>query len=114
GRLLAHLEQTGLLDNTVVIVVADHGEEFLERNRWGHFEANLYDEIVRVPLLMRVPGGPAGQTISQQVQLLYIMPTVCDLTGCPPPAGMKGSSLVPLWQEGHRRYTTESVISEMW
>src|SRR6185436_3425384 len=101
GRLLSHLDELGYAENTIVMVVADHGEEFLDHGRWGHWESNLYDEIVRVPLIIRMPAsaGPRGQVIRQQVSLLDLMPTILDLGGCPLPKDLVGASLVPLWTE---------------
>jgi len=67
GALRAALEQRGLWGSTAVVVLADHGEEFLDHGRWGHWESNLYDEILKVPLIMWIPNGPHGQVIRQQV-----------------------------------------------
>jgi arylsulfatase A-like enzyme len=113
GRLLNHVSRLGLDDNTVVIVVSDHGEEFLDHGRWGHWESNLYDEILRVPLILRLPGGPSGQVIRQQVRLLDLMPTVLDLCGCPEPPGMFGDSLAPLWTQPAAEYVGAESLSEM-
>jgi arylsulfatase A-like enzyme len=114
GRLLDYLERSGRLNDTMIILVSDHGEEFLERRRWGHFETNLYDEILRVPLIFYLPGLPAGQVVQRQVRTLDIMPTVLDLCNCPPPEGLEGASLTPLWEGGNGAYEPESSISEKW
>jgi len=114
GRLFNHLESLGLLQNSIVVVVSDHGEEFLERRRWGHFETNLYDEILRVPLIIRLPGQSAGQVVTRQTRTLDIMPTILDLCHCSLPEGMEGSSLAPLWGETDGLYDAEESISEMW
>lgn len=114
GELLAGLDNAGLLENFVIIVASDHGEEFLERGQWGHFEINLHDEIIRVPLIIRLPGGTSGGTILRQVQTLDVMPTVLDLCGCPPPPGMFGQSLVPLWANEPLNFEDRPSISEMW
>lgn len=114
GELLATLEARGLLETTAIIVVSDHGEEFLERGQWGHFEVNLHDEIIRVPLIVRLPGGSSGRTIRRQVQTLDIMPTILDLCGCPAPSELAGQSLAPLWGETGGSYEDRPAISEMW
>ena len=114
GFLLAQLQNLGIADNTVVIVVADHGEEFMERRHWGHFEINLYDEIVKVPLIIYVPGKVKGQVVQRQVRTLDIMPTVLELCGVAAPAGLEGSSLVPLWTQQEIAYEVEEAISECW
>jgi arylsulfatase len=79
GRLLAHLRRQGWLDSTLIIVTADHGEAFGEHGKFSHrFE--LYDELLRVPLIMRLPARlPAGQVVTSQVRLLDLVPTVLDL-----------------------------------
>ncbi len=97
GSLLSVLARQGGLDNTLIVVLSDHGEEFLERGRWGHLEVNFYDEIVRVPLLLRLPAQTQPRIVSQQVRTLDIMPTILELCGCPPPDGIEGISLQPLW-----------------
>lgn len=101
GRLRRTLAATGLDDNTLVVVSADHGEELLDRDLVGHIstfkEARLYDEITRIPLLMRLPGRlPAGLVLSELVQCIDIMPTLLELTDTPLPEGLQGHSLLPL------------------
>ncbi|MEZ4593078.1 MAG: sulfatase [Chloroflexota bacterium] len=113
GKLLAFLEKSGLAENSVIVLVSDHGEEFLERQFWGHVEINLYDEILNVPLLIHVP-GVAGQVVEHQVSTLDIMPTLLELADCALPDGLLGSSLVPFWQGNPEAYTTEVALSERW
>ena len=113
GRLMSYLDSSDLSKNTVVIIVSDHGEEFLDHGRWGHWESNLYDEILKVPLIIRHPNGPCGLTIPQQVRLLDLMPTVLDLCHCPAPNGVMGVSLVPLWTQTETEYEGKFSISEM-
>jgi arylsulfatase A-like enzyme len=115
GRLLAFLEKDGRAANTVVIVVSDHGEEFFDHGRWGHWEDNLYDEIIRVPLIIRLPGQAAKQVVERQVTTLDVMPTILDLCACPLPSDVEGSSLRPLWEPGgnHGEYRLQEAICEM-
>lgn len=115
GRLLAGLEAAGYGSNTIVIVISDHGEEFFDHGRWGHWEDNLYDEIVKVPLLIHLPGQPQAQVVHQQVSALDIMPTILELGDCPLPDGVEGTSLRPLWTKGVGSQDGEmrSVICEM-
>jgi arylsulfatase A-like enzyme len=113
GRLLHYLARSNHERNTIILLLADHGEEFLDHGRWGHWESNLYDEILRVPFMVRLPNGPKGQVIHQQVRSLDLMPTILDLCGCPLPDGLMGTSLVPLWTQGEAEYAEETAISEM-
>lgn len=113
-RLISSLMQTGCFDNTVLVVVSDHGEEFLEHGRWGHWENNLYDEILRVPLFFYAPGRlPSGQ-VEAQVRTLDLMPTLLDLCAVPAPEGMDGLSLRSLWEREGRPPSAEVAIAEMW
>ena len=114
GRLLTRLDELGISENTIIIVVSDHGEEFLERGQWGHFEVNLHDEILRVPLIIHLPSSKEGKTIHRQVRTLDIMPTILELCGSPLAKGMEGKSLVPLWSVGEDAYPPQISISEMW
>jgi arylsulfatase A-like enzyme len=113
GRLLERLTDLGCDDNTVIIIVADHGEEFLEHDRWGHWESNLFDEILRVPLVVWIPGLRQAAAIRRQVRLLDLMPTVLDLCGCPVPPELMGSSLVPLFTGREDQYQGDVALSEM-
>jgi arylsulfatase A-like enzyme len=114
GRLLDYLDNSGYASNTIVIIASDHGEEFLEHGRWGHWENNLYDEILKVPLIIHLPGQSGEQVIHHQVRTLDIIPTVLDLCDCPAPVGIEGTSLVPLWTQSEAKNEAEEAISEMW
>lgn len=105
GRLLDRLRALDLLDQTVVVVTGDHGEEFYEHGRKGHRYA-LYDESIRVPLIVRYPlRVHAGTVVDRQVRLVDVAPTIVALTGvtAAPELGLDpalgpyaGRSLVPL------------------
>ncbi|HXQ24054.1 MAG TPA: sulfatase [Candidatus Acidoferrales bacterium] len=85
GYVLDRLKALGILDNTVVAVTADHGDEFFEHGRKGHKKA-LYDESILVPLVIRFPGKiPAGKVVDPQVRLLDVAPTILALAGVPKP-----------------------------
>jgi len=93
GRLLAGLEERGLLDQALVVFTADHGEEFLEHGNWGH-RASLYDELIRLPLLVSFPEeastpGPPPPEAS----LLDVAPTILGTLGLPSLPGARGRDL---------------------
>ncbi len=89
------LEKAEVLERTLVVITADHGEGFGEHSEDTHaFLA--YNTTLRVPLIMRVPNAKGGRRISQQVGTVDIVPTVLDLLGFSPPAAVQGRSLVPL------------------
>jgi arylsulfatase A-like enzyme len=77
--LLAAVRRAGLLDDSLVILTADHGEEFLEHGDVKHCR-NLFDTSLHVPLLVKVP-GVAGRTVARPVQNLDLVPTVLDYLG---------------------------------
>ena len=79
GRILDVIDAHGLTDNSVIVVIADHGEEFHEHGAWGHGNS-LYDEVVHVPLLVHVP-GLAARRIDDPVMLVDVLPTVVAVTG---------------------------------
>jgi arylsulfatase A-like enzyme len=81
GRLFRYLIDKRLIDRTAIVVTSDHGEQFLEHGLFGH-GLTLYDEELRVPLIMRYPHLlPADQRVKGQVQTLDILPTVLGLAG---------------------------------
>jgi arylsulfatase A-like enzyme len=103
--VLAHvwrrLEERGELDQWVIAVTSDHGEEFGEHGSWGH--SQVYRETVHVPLVLRVPGPGGtggvlgrGRRIAQRVGLIDLYPTLLEAAGLPPGAHATGRSLVPL------------------
>jgi membrane-anchored protein YejM (alkaline phosphatase superfamily) len=79
ARVFEYLEANGLLDNTIVIVTGDHGEEFMEKGRWGHASA-FTEEQTRVPLLLHVP-GEAPRDIDRMTSHLDLPATVLGLLG---------------------------------
>jgi len=79
GEVIQYLVEMNLMDDTVIVVTADHGEEFLEHGGTTH-KGTLYDEIVRVPLLIRIPGKDGGR-ISDLVRNFDLMPTLLALAG---------------------------------
>jgi arylsulfatase A-like enzyme len=99
GRLLDQLHASHLDENTLVVVAADHGEEFMRRGWIGHTRT-LYDELLHVPLVMRLPGRLAPRALDVPVTNLDVAPTVLELVGLEPDAGAQGISLVPYLAQG--------------
>ena len=100
GRLLDALEARGLLDDTLVILTSDHGEEFGEHGRFGH-NKTLYDEVVHVPLILRWPGQvPANARVAEQVSLVGLAPTILELAALPRDTTHLGRSFVGAFRDG--------------
>ena len=96
GRLLSHLRQQGLLERSLLVITADHGEGLGEHGEETH-AFQQYQSTLRVPLIMRFPGGEhAAQEVAPLVRLIDIAPTLLDYAGLKGAAGMDGESLLPL------------------
>jgi arylsulfatase A-like enzyme len=85
------LASRGLLETSLVVVTADHGEEFLDHGGIGHGHT-LYEELLRVPLLVILPGGARPAVVTDVVSLVDVAPTVLDTVGLPIPASFEGRS----------------------
>jgi arylsulfatase A-like enzyme len=94
GDFLGKLRAGGLLDGAVVVVTADHGEGLFDHDYFFH-DFNIYEDTLRVPLLVKLPGG-GHKEIAEQARLIDLMPTLLDLAGIPPDAAAQGASLKPL------------------
>lgn len=127
GEILREVERQGLADDTVVILFADHGENFdpahdyrYPRRGLGAVEwtrtlfdhgSSLFDEVLRVPLVLAGP-GVAMRRVDRQVELLDVMPTILDLTGADRKGvAVDGTSLVP-FLKGQDAPGTPAVVSE--
>jgi choline-sulfatase len=98
GRFLDMLVKAKLLDDTIIVVCADHGEEFFEHESVGHGHT-LYQELLHVPLCIRAPGlVPAGKRVPEDVNLSDILPTVLAALGQQPVKGVEGRDLLPAAQ----------------
>jgi len=103
GRIVAQLRHQGLLEKTLLVIVSDHGEEFWDhgefsrdagedpRHVWGIGHGHtFFDELMRVPLIVRGPGIPRGLRVEEQFGLVDLMPTLLGWLGIAPPDGMDG------------------------
>ncbi len=112
GEVVAELDRLGLRDRTLIVLMADHGEEFMEHGGFTHGRT-LYQEIVRVPLIF---SGPLieqpGRRISTPVALLDLLPTLADLMGVPVPAEARGQSLAPVLQGKEAEPKERPIFSE--
>lgn len=102
GVLLDRLSELDLFDDTVIVFLSDHGEEFLDHGGWTHGR-NLFAETLDVPFLIKLPKQRRGQRVSGVVQHVDLLPTLLDLIGAPQPADGEGRSLLPLLVDrGHQ------------
>ena len=98
ARLIDRLEAGGHLDRTLVVLLSDHGEEFMDHGRFAHDQ--VFEELLHVPLLLRFPdeSGVAARRVNGVVELLDVAPTLVDLVGLPAPRPWAGMSLRPAIQ----------------
>ncbi len=89
GRLLDAMEASGVLDNTYVILTSDHGELF-ERGIRGHVTPVLYEPLVRIPLVISVPGLRQRRDVFDPTCAVDLLPTIAHLYGQPPPTWTEG------------------------
>ncbi len=96
GRFLDELAARGLLDNSIIIVMGDHGEDLFEHDHVNH-RISLHDASTHVPLIIRLPGGAwGGSRVSELVGLTDLLPTLLELGSITLPALIRGRSLLPL------------------
>lgn len=102
GRLITHLRERDVLRNTMLVVTSDHGEEFLEHGSWEH-QKTLYEEVVRIPLIVSGP-EVAARRENKPAGLLDIAPTILDFLKANGPPTMQGVSLMRPLAETREMY----------
>ena len=96
GRVVAALRDSGLAENTLIVLTSDHGEEFMEHRSFTHGRS-IFDEVLRVPLIFHLPGRIKSNVIESPVDVLDILPTVMELACCSTAdPKWEGRSLVPV------------------
>ena len=93
GRLVHHLKEKGIYENTVIVLAGDHGEGLGEHGEKTH-GFFIYNATMHVPLIIRVPGSPGGRTVAEPVSLVDLMPTMLGAVGVEVPAQVQGKSLL--------------------
>ena len=122
GQLMWDLQQSGEWEDTVVVFTSDHGESMGEHDLW-FVHAGLFEQTVRVPLIVRVPGSEAHR-VDTVVSTVDIVPTVLGRIGLPSPEGARGEDLWPLVESGvsgggaayleHTGKQLEGVVTQDW
>jgi arylsulfatase A-like enzyme len=94
GDFIDWLKQTGRFDRSVIIISADHGESF-EHNWLLHTGPHLYNDLIRIPLMIHLPGQRAGLRVEQAGEQVDLLPTILDVVGSKAPNWAEGISLKP-------------------
>ena len=110
GRILETLHELGLADRTYVVFASDHGEELWDHEGFGHGHS-VFDELLRVPLLIAGP-GIAPQTVDQPVSTIDLLPTLTDWTGLAADPQWRGSSWADALQRGKFEGAGAPVFSQ--
>jgi arylsulfatase A-like enzyme len=93
GRILATLDERRMLDNTLIVMLADHGDMLGDQNLWR--KSYAYEPSARIPLIVRAPGGlSAGRVLDHPVEIRDVLPTLLDAAGVTVPDGVDGRSLL--------------------
>ena len=95
GKLFDQLDALNLWDDTLIVFTTDHGTMLAEHDYWMKNYMPMYNEIVRIPLIVHLPGGAeAGRRVTSLTQTIDVMPTFLDFHGCVPPPYIQGQSLL--------------------
>ena len=102
GKILAELDRLSLRENTIVLLIGDHGWHLGEHGLWSKF--TNFEESLRSPMIVSAPGLTAGQASTGLVEFVDLYPTLCELCGLPDPEHLDGTSLVPLLEDPNSRW----------
>jgi arylsulfatase A-like enzyme len=112
GKIREDLERAGILENTIIAVTSDHGTEFFEHGDKGH-RKTLYDEVVRIPLVLRYPAKlPQQRRVTEQTRMIDLGPTLFTLAGFEAPRDMMGET-VRAFVEGQPDARRRRAISDL-
>lgn len=103
GKVIQHLKELDLYDNTIIILWGDHGWKLGEHNGWC--KQTNYNIDIHVPMIIRNPGqNKAGEQTFALTELIDMFPSLCELADIPAPPYLQGSSFVPLMEEPDRKW----------
>jgi iduronate 2-sulfatase len=97
GKVLAELDRLGMRDDTLIVLMGDHGWQLGEHSLWAKHA--LFNTSLYAPLMISAPGLAAGQRTDALVEFVDLYPTLCELAGLPMPGHLQGKSIVPLLKD---------------
>ena len=111
GRLFEYLAAAGLLDQTMVVLFGDHGENMTEHDAWFD-HAGLYDSVVHVPVIIWAPGVVPQSEVTALISTVDVKPTVLEFLRMPAVGGLDGRSLRPLVEGTSTQHRDAVFLSE--
>jgi arylsulfatase A-like enzyme len=111
SKLIETMKNRGFDRNTLTILLSDHGEAFGEHGLFGHTNS-VYEELLRIPLIMKGPLLPSGERVLFPVSLIDIMPTILDWTGIDFENRLPGESLMAIWDRPGKENTNRLIFAE--
>lgn len=112
GRLIEALKELGIYDSTVIVLLSDHGEEFLDHGHWTHGQT-LYVEQLGIPLLLKLPRQwGRGRRVSSTAQQVDVTPTLLEAAGVEMPSSLEGRSLLPLIERFSRKAKEAAPVTD--
>jgi len=108
-QFLGFLNEQEILDSTLIVLTADHGEEFMEHGGFEHGHS-LYDEVIHVPLIINGMGFPKGKVNNRTASTMDIFPTLLDFLNIEPPGNLNGHSLLQPEPEKERLLISEQLL----
>jgi len=116
GRVVEALKSTGQYDDTLIVVLSDHGEEFLDHGNWEHAKT-LYEEMLRVPLIVKPPKGAwtVPGRVEALVEMVDVAPTILEIVGAEIPERFQGRSFLSLIHgEAEPPRTAYASLNQEW
>jgi arylsulfatase A-like enzyme len=113
SQLIEMLEDSGVYENSLIIFTSDHGEELLDRTAYLHGHS-LYDEMLKVPLLIRFPDGRFTERVDAITALIDLAPSVLDYLGIPSTMSMDGVNFMKVLEDGqgsHRGHLLAEALA---
>lgn len=111
GNFIEHLKKLKIFNNSLIIITADHGEEFKEHGGFSH-QCKLYDELIHVPLIIMGPKLPKNLKIEKLVSLIDLAPTILEYLSLNECNDFMGKSFLSLFMRSDKKYKRQGVISE--